>query len=47
MPTVSVRSTSSLDETRTFPKGKLDVVTLSGVMFDRQILGTGLEMVSM
>jgi hypothetical protein len=41
MPTASVRNINAPDETRTFPNGKLDVVTLSGVMFDRHVLEPG------
>ena len=41
MSTVSVRSIDSPDETRTFPKGRVDLVTLSGVTFDRHVLEPG------
>ena len=41
MSTAGVGSINCPDETRTFPKGKLDLVTVSGVTFDRHVLEPG------
>ncbi len=41
MPTIAVRNINAPDETRPFPKGTLDLVTISGVTFDRHVLEPG------
>ena len=41
MPSVTVRNINSPDATRSFPRGKLNVVTVSGVTFDRHVLEPG------
>ncbi len=41
MPAVAVKNINSPDDTRSFPKGKVEVVTLSGVRFDRHVLEPG------
>ena len=41
MAQISKKSMSQPDENRTFDKGKLDLVTLGGVMFGRAVLEPG------
>ena len=41
MPTIHVGNIESPDETRSFPKGKLDLITMGGVTFDRHVLDPG------